>query len=74
MEEVYFNSKLKKDCNGCGICALICPAKAIEMKEDEEGFLYPIVNESKCIHCDKCKKYCGNINEKTEKNEIYTKK
>lgn len=35
----------KKECSGCTACAAICPKKCIQMKSDEEGFLYPIIDE-----------------------------
>lgn len=47
----------KKDCCGCTACAYVCPTKAIEMKPDEKGFIYPIVNE-RCINCGMCVKVC----------------
>lgn len=34
----------KQDCCGCMACVHRCPKHCISMKEDEEGFLYPIVN------------------------------
>ena len=45
------------DCTGCGACVEKCPAKAITMKFDSEGFLYPSINEN-CINCDACKLIC----------------
>lgn len=69
MKKIYFDSKNKKDCNGCGTCSLICPKKCITMEEDEEGFFYPKVDKSKCIKCNKCKNVCSNFNEKKENNE-----
>lgn len=60
MLKTYLDTYKKEDCNGCGACALICPKKAIEMKEDEEGFLYPKIDEEKCIKCNKCRSVCSN--------------
>lgn len=35
-----------------------CPVKAIQMEEDEEGFLYPKIREEVCVRCGKCIKIC----------------
>ena len=48
----------KRNCCGCGACADTCPKGAIRLVEDVEGFRYPQVDESKCIHCDKCESVC----------------
>lgn len=48
----------KKKCVGCGACYNICPSKAIKMTADEEGFLYPSINQSKCTKCGLCKNVC----------------
>ena len=53
----------KEDCCGCTACYNSCPRKAISMKPDQEGFLYPLVNVEKCIDCGlrlSCKKQDGN--------------
>ena len=51
----------KENCCGCTACFNICPKKCISMQSDEEGFLYPIIEESKCIDCGLCEKACPNI-------------
>lgn len=48
----------RENCCGCTACYSVCPAKAIEMRPDEEGFSYPVVNAEKCIGCGKCLKTC----------------
>lgn len=50
--------KDKAQCCGCTACKSICPKQAIEMVEDEHGFLYPKINQEKCINCGLCKKAC----------------
>lgn len=50
--------KCKTDCCGCTSCYSICPQKAIFMVEDEEGFEYPKIDESKCVCCYKCVNVC----------------
>lgn len=52
----------KKDCCGCTTCYNSCPAKAIQMKADEEGFMYPIISKKLCITCGKCEHVCPVIN------------
>lgn len=53
---VLFNKK--EECCGCTACYSICPKKAISMKEDEEGFEYPVINRESCICCYKCIDVC----------------
>lgn len=57
----------KENCCGCTACYAICPVQAISMEPDEEGFLYPIINEEKCIRCYRCISVCAF---KTDKNKI----
>lgn len=48
-----------KDCCGCTACKAICPKKAITMKTDDKGFLYPSIDESLCVECNLCTKTCA---------------
>lgn len=48
----------KDKCSGCTSCAASCPMQCIQMMSDEEGFVYPIVDEIRCIQCGKCKRVC----------------
>ena len=59
--------KNKKNCCGCSACYSICPKNCIEMKADEEGFLYPNVNKDLCIDCGLCEKVCPIINKAEKK-------
>lgn len=59
----------KKNCCGCTACSSICPKKAIEMVEDEEGFLYPQVDKEKCVNCGLCDKVCPVLNKKQSEIE-----
>jgi len=57
----------KDKCTGCHACYNICPKKAIDMVEDECGYIYPIINPN-CIDCGLCKKVCPNFKEKSFEN------
>lgn len=53
-------------CTGCSACADICPRRAIALKEDINGFVYPYLNRSHCIGCGLCETVCPLKKEKTE--------
>lgn len=48
----------KSDCCGCGACMNICPKGAISMQEDEHGYVYPVIDNEKCVKCGLCKRVC----------------
>lgn len=62
--------KEKQNCCGCTACVAICPKNCIGMSEDEEGFLYPIVDYSQCIECGACEKVCPVLNPVQEKKVL----
>lgn len=45
-------------CTGCGACASVCPVCAIDMAPDEEGFLFPVVDQERCTSCGRCARVC----------------
>lgn len=51
-------------CCGCTACANVCPLKCISMQMNEEGFIFPIVDNTICIKCGKCERTCPVINKK----------
>lgn len=59
----------KKECCGCGSCAQCCPQKCISMNEDQEGFLYPVIDSKLCVKCGLCEKKCPIIQKKSQQNE-----
>ena len=52
----------RSSCTGCHACYNICPVKAIKMRPDSEGFLYPEIESDECIKCGRCKKACPVLN------------
>lgn len=49
-----------KYCFGCGVCAIICPKKIIDLSLNKDGFYIPKLTEvSACIHCGLCKDICS---------------
>ena len=63
---------LKEECCGCSACYASCPTDAISMIPDSiEGFLYPRIDESKCIECGKCLNVCRSLKFYQEPPKIY---
>lgn len=56
----------KEDCCGCSVCASVCPKGCIAIKQDGEGFYYPVINADECISCGLCDAKCPVINNKPE--------
>jgi len=61
---------VEEDCIGCGACAQVCPARAIEVTEEVNGSSAKrklTVHHDHCIFCGQCHRYCT-----TEKGIILT--
>ena len=69
-------SALGKDCCGCNACQQLCPKNCIKFEYDNEGFHYPVVDESVCVSCGICVKHCPILSEvESAKNpEVYAVK
>lgn len=52
----------KSQCCGCGACEQRCPKQCITLNTDQQGFLYPNVEESDCIDCHLCEEVCPVLN------------
>ena len=63
---------IKNDCFGCSSCVQICTKNAIKMQYNSQGFLYPFIDEYKCIECGVCLTHCP-VNFKIRDN-IYNQK
>ena len=49
------------NCTGCASCANICPQNAIIMKQDNDGFYKPHIDEERCTNCGLCTKICPEL-------------
>lgn len=58
MRSFIYSNKSIDACYGCQACMQICAHKAITMVRNEEGFIYPQIDENKCTDCSMCEKVC----------------
>ncbi len=56
-------------CTSCLACKSVCPVNAINIKENEKGFFYPVINQDICIDCNRCRKICPILNDNVNFNE-----
>lgn len=64
------NISNKANCCGCCACVDACKQKAINLKNDNEGFWYPHVDTNLCNNCGLCQKICPELNiSKLKKND-----
>lgn len=65
----YLKKKDEGFCCGCRACEQICPKNAIRLTPNDEGFLYPEIDNTLCIHCGMCEKVCPMMNDSMN-NEV----
>ncbi|WP_041139760.1 Coenzyme F420 hydrogenase/dehydrogenase, beta subunit C-terminal domain [Beduini massiliensis] len=66
-------NEFKKDsslCSGCTLCSIVCPTKAITYKSDLNGFIYPKIDNEKCIECSRCDKICHINTNESQNSEL----
>lgn len=68
MSDTINGVKRTNMCTGCGLCVTVCKFGAIRMQENEEGFLFPYIDEKKCVNCGMCARKCP-VNATFERNE-----
>lgn len=53
----------KNQCYGCRACENRCPTGCITIAENQEGFLFPKIDQEKCTECGLCFKVCPAVEE-----------
>lgn len=48
-------------CTGCMACMNACARAAITFQQDDEGFLQPNIDETKCVECNLCERACPEV-------------
>ena len=49
-----------KDCFGCGVCAMACNRKLINIRQNPDGFYEPYITDlSECTDCGLCSTVCS---------------
>lgn len=63
-------------CCGCAACHDVCPKGAIRMVADREGFRYPQIDATACVHCGRCEAACPVLHpgEAREPQAVYAAK
>ena len=57
-------------CTGCSACAAVCPKRCIQLEQNEEGFVYPKVDQSLCVECGLCEKVCPALEGQLEQSRV----
>ena len=62
LSKINVQTKLmNKNCTGCGLCTIICPTNAIQLSLNTKLSVVRMVDNDKCVECNKCGKSCPQI-------------
>ncbi len=64
MKTVVEETVKKGMCINCGICATVCPAKAISMHYNIYKECVPVIDRKLCTNCSLCVKFCPHTRDK----------
>lgn len=56
-------------CTGCMACMNACTKAAIVFQKDDEGFLQPNIDKTKCIECNLCERACPEVQKNYHYND-----
>ena len=57
-------------CCGCNLCSVVCTHNAISMEPDRYGYLYPRIEQEKCVNCGLCEMKCPLQNNATVNSSV----
>lgn len=60
----------KENCCGCEACVQRCPKSCIELRFDEQGFRYPVVDTDTCVDCKLCETVCPVLNQSGKREPL----
>ena len=60
----------KDQCYGCFACAQACPQACISPQIDNEGFYYPVIDNTSCINCGLCLNSCPALTQQNFKQHL----
>ncbi len=69
MERIDNIKDFSNRCTGCMACIDVCPAKCIYSEKEDDGFIYPVIDEIKCVMCGKCYSVCPMENSEKHNNK-----
>ncbi len=49
-----------ENCNGCKRCTRVCPSRALEVVDTDDGGRKHITNIARCTRCQQCEEECPN--------------